>query len=498
MPAHVHAHAVVRVGAGSWRDALRVRALDEQALPRGQRRDLVEQDPDDARLRPFRSRCRGSPARRCTGTFARSAADGVSQWSATGRFNMRWTTGVPQQLPSEPGFVSWTPIEGATGYDVWFGNLGSQTRIGVGVIVGKIVSTITTVADEREYSTLRAPGDAVQWRVRARRAALRHDEERASARLVRPVEPVVLRLPAGPSSETDPVATPLSSDATSCGASAAAVHDLMPAFVFSRDGYKFHRVYVSTDEDCVNVVHVGSIVGGQRVRAANDRSARALSGEVERQERSPRSSSTEPRAKTRSALTARSPGRTRAPPKQDASASSAADHGAGPGRRSTCGTATGPTGRYYWTVVPVTRHPKATRRTPATEPRRTEQQWIYQDACSPRTPARRASCASSEEERRARSWGAARPVRHGSLARRAGFSRPRAGGAPSTACRSGRLDSGARAPRATTSSGAGRGTRGRPPVGTARLRRRRCFRSGRAPGGTGCAESTRRCPVTRR
>ena len=36
----------------------------------------------------------------------------------------------------------------------------------------------------------------------------------------------------------------------------------MPAFVFSRDDYDLHRVYIATDKDCVNIVHVGSIVGG--------------------------------------------------------------------------------------------------------------------------------------------------------------------------------------------------------------------------------------------
>ena len=183
---------------------------------------------------------------------------GISQWSATGRFNMRWTTGVPQQLPGGPGYVSWTPIEGATGYDVWFGNLGSQMRDGVGVTVGKIVSTITTVADEREYSTLRAPGDAVQWRVRARRA-LYGTTNNGLPRVSYGPWSSVYSAPGGPSNETDPVAKPLR---TVSAAGAARVHDLMPAFVFSRDGYKFHRVFVSTDEDCVNVVHVGSIVGG--------------------------------------------------------------------------------------------------------------------------------------------------------------------------------------------------------------------------------------------
>ena len=42
--AAVLSNAVLRVEAGPWRDALRVRALHEQALPRGQRRHLVEQD----------------------------------------------------------------------------------------------------------------------------------------------------------------------------------------------------------------------------------------------------------------------------------------------------------------------------------------------------------------------------------------------------------------------------------------------------------------------
>src|SRR3954452_20054461 len=79
-------------------------------------------------------------------------ADGAfSQWSQPRGFNMRWADdagddmGVPQRLPSGPGYLRWTPIPGATGYDVWLGNLGGMSEV---------VSTITTVADEREYYTL--------------------------------------------------------------------------------------------------------------------------------------------------------------------------------------------------------------------------------------------------------------------------------------------------------------------------------------------------------
>ena len=171
---------------------------------------------------------------------------------------MRWTEGVPHQLPSGPGYVSWKPIEGATGYDVWFGNLGSEMRDGVGVTVGKIVSTITTVADEREYSTLRAPGNIVQWRVRARRALYGSTMNGLPRVSYGPWSSVYSAL-AGDSGVATPVAKPLR---TVSSAGAARVHDLMPVFVFSRDGYKLHRVVVATDEDCVNVVHVGSVVGG--------------------------------------------------------------------------------------------------------------------------------------------------------------------------------------------------------------------------------------------
>ncbi len=153
----VHADSIVRVGTGSGREALRVRALDEQVLPRRERRGLVEQDPDDpgdscsdlssVDYRPFAVLARPRACRRPRLQVERHRS-----------LQHALDVGVPRQLPSEPGFVSWTPIEGATGYDVWFGNLGKDQREGQEFSVGKIFSTITTVADEREYSTLRAPG----------------------------------------------------------------------------------------------------------------------------------------------------------------------------------------------------------------------------------------------------------------------------------------------------------------------------------------------------
>ena len=49
--------------------------------------------------------------------------DGPTPWSNPFAFNMRWPS-VPTPLPSQPGLVRWTPIQGATGYQVWFRDFG--------------------------------------------------------------------------------------------------------------------------------------------------------------------------------------------------------------------------------------------------------------------------------------------------------------------------------------------------------------------------------------
>jgi hypothetical protein len=189
----------------------------------------------------------------------RALGDGVvSAWSGPRGFNMRWVD-VPRQLPSQPGYVRWKPVAGATGYDVWFTNLGSDHGIGV----GKIISTITTVADEREYYTKRQPSQLVEWRVRARRQVYGKTSNGLPSVSYGPWSGFYFSS-GGTAAATTPIAKPLgtiSAQVVSAGGSAQA-HALMPAFVFTRDGYALHRIYIATDKDCVNIVHVGSIVGG--------------------------------------------------------------------------------------------------------------------------------------------------------------------------------------------------------------------------------------------
>ena len=82
--------------------------------------------------------------------------------------------------PTIPGLVRWKPVEGATSYEVWF------------VDAGKVISTTTNVADEREYYTFHAgpPGPSVvHWRVRAVRKLYGALPNGLPGRRVRAVEP---------------------------------------------------------------------------------------------------------------------------------------------------------------------------------------------------------------------------------------------------------------------------------------------------------------------
>jgi hypothetical protein len=61
---------------------------------------------------------------------------GVTPWSSSVGFNVRWPT-IPTPLTSYPGMLRWTPVDGATGYQVWL------------LEAAKTFSTPTNVADQR-------------------------------------------------------------------------------------------------------------------------------------------------------------------------------------------------------------------------------------------------------------------------------------------------------------------------------------------------------------
>ena len=180
----------------------------------------------------------------------------LTPWSKPFGFNMRWPA-VPQPLnPTYPGLLRWTPIEGATGYDVWF------------VEPRKVISVNTNVADQREYWTFHQTAQwtsKVTWRVRAKRAGYGKRQNGVPAVTHGPWSPVY-------TSVNPPFAVgPLSGAATVSDivstTGSPGVHRLMPAFAYTGNqsflgvAAELYRVYVFTDSDCVNLVYRGALVG---------------------------------------------------------------------------------------------------------------------------------------------------------------------------------------------------------------------------------------------
>jgi len=192
----------------------------------------------------------------------------VTPWSRPFGFNMRWTdSDYPQQLPAPEGLVRWKPIEGATRYEVLYPDMNGTRSF----------QTTTNVADEREWFTFhdalaRSTWSAVHWRVRAIRYIddkdlLRNGLPRASYgpwspvfTSVNPPQALGLLMP------TDTV-----SDTWDKRGQAAKPHELTPGFAWAPSapvigdigpvGSSLYRVYVFTDDHCVNQVFAGSVVG---------------------------------------------------------------------------------------------------------------------------------------------------------------------------------------------------------------------------------------------
>jgi hypothetical protein len=177
-------------------------------------------------------------------------------WSPLFGFNMRWTS-LPTPLDAAPGLIRWTPVDGATAYQVWY------------LEPNKIFKTQTTVADEREYYTFHQDvtwTGAVHWRIRAVRALYGSVHNGLPGVSYGPWSAVYTStntaFTGGALSAVETI-----SDTTSTAATPAA-HHVMPAFTFSGNvglngtATELYRVYVATDQDCVNIVFRGAVVGG--------------------------------------------------------------------------------------------------------------------------------------------------------------------------------------------------------------------------------------------
>lgn len=182
--------------------------------------------------------------------------DDTTDWSASFGFDVE-PSKIPAPLPSPAGMVRWTPIDGATEYDVWF------------VDIPKVIRTNTNVADEREFYTFHQAVSwlsTVRWRVRAVRLDFKSRLNSLPASFTGPWSPVY-------SSVNPPFATGLLqpqssvSDVITTGAKTDPPHRLMPGFAYSGNQTaiasprELYRVHVFTDRKCTNRVYTGAIVG---------------------------------------------------------------------------------------------------------------------------------------------------------------------------------------------------------------------------------------------
>ena len=183
-------------------------------------------------------------------------AAGPTRWGAPFGFNMRWPS-IPAPMKTQTGLVRWTPVPGATGYQVWFPE------------IGKSFSTHTNVADLREFFTFHRADAAwwstAKWRVRPIRRVFGSIPNGLPAVSYGPWSPMyTAKAAAQPSGKLRLVAAV--SDRTSTAGNPSA-HELMPGLAFTGDTgldgqqYDLFRAYAATDRDCVNVVFRGSVVG---------------------------------------------------------------------------------------------------------------------------------------------------------------------------------------------------------------------------------------------
>ena len=185
---------------------------------------------------------------------------------------MRWMdNGIPGALDSPNGIVRWQPVDGATGYQVWFLNADVTDANGDPTGASKIFSTATNVADEREYYTFHQPLASgkqwtVLWRVRAVRTVYGALNNALPTVTYGPWSPAYVNRNAAMTSGTF-------NNLATLGEPPVTGHDpwkdgfrQTPGFTFNGNTgiygpASLYRVYIFSDQDCVNPVFKGSIVG---------------------------------------------------------------------------------------------------------------------------------------------------------------------------------------------------------------------------------------------
>ena len=185
----------------------------------------------------------------------------VGPWSQPFGFNMRWSS-MPTPMTAPPGLLRWTTVDGATEYNVWLLDANK-------IITSE--SNVADEREYYTFHRQTKYSGTVHWRIRAVRAlyGLTSSGTQKNGVPVVTYGPwSAVYTSTNPTFATGDLQTVETiSDATSTATSPAA-HHMMPAFVFHGDTgldgvpTELYRIYVATDRDCVNIVFRGAVVGG--------------------------------------------------------------------------------------------------------------------------------------------------------------------------------------------------------------------------------------------
>jgi hypothetical protein len=182
--------------------------------------------------------------------------NGTTKWSSPFGFNVRWDS-IPKPIASQPGLVRWSPVQGATSYQVWYTDT-----------LNAPFATSTNVADEREYYTFHTDPtwtQSVHWRVRAVRQVFGTIPNGLPAVSYGPWSTVYTA--SNPPVTSGPVSLRMAISDKLSDARKQSAHELMPALTFTGTSvggreYSLFRAYAATDRDCVNIVYRGAVFGG--------------------------------------------------------------------------------------------------------------------------------------------------------------------------------------------------------------------------------------------
>ncbi|HEU6446487.1 MAG TPA: hypothetical protein VFL61_15645 [Gaiellaceae bacterium] len=182
----------------------------------------------------------------------------AGRWSRPYGFNMRWPAKPVPMNPQYPGLIRWTPVEGATMYEVWLRGARSTFL------------TTTNVADQRDYYTFHRTMPwmaSVDWRVRAVRRLYGDIPNGLPAVSYGPWSDVFVNLnPPTLPGLLSTFGTASGSVVSPAAAPSPTAHELTPGFLWHGDtrggsSFDLFRVAVFTDVDCVNRVYSSSVVG---------------------------------------------------------------------------------------------------------------------------------------------------------------------------------------------------------------------------------------------